>query len=190
MLKVAIVDEDDARAANIVRALEEQGYTVTGRAGSAVALLGSMSVWQPDVIIIGADSPERDTLEHLCLATRDCPRPIVMFTGDNSSESIRMALKAGVSAYVVDGIDASRIRSILEVACIRFEEHQALLDSVASATRNRSERETIDLAKQRLMKAQQMTEPEAYHAMRRTSMEENRRLVEIAEDVLRVFTGE
>ena len=187
MLKVAIVDDEDARAVTIAAALQEQGYAIAGRVMSALALLDQMQAWQPDVIIIGADSPDRDTLEHLCLVTRDWPRPIVMFTGDRSSDAIRMALKAGVSAYVVDGIDASRIQSILEVARIRFEEHRALLDSVAEANRKRDERETIDLAKQRLMSTQRLTESEAYHAMRRTSMEQNRRLVEVAEDVLRAF---
>jgi len=60
------------------------------------------------VLIIAQDSPDRDTLEHLCVANQDCPRPIMMFTGDGSAESIRAATQGGVTSYVVDGLDPAR----------------------------------------------------------------------------------
>lgn len=133
---------------------------------------------------LGTDSPDRDTIEHLCIATRDCPRPVVMFTQDDASESIRAALKAGVSAYVVDGLDAERIRPILEVARVRFEEHQILLRAATEAARKTHERNVIDAAKRKLMAHQDLSEDATYHAMRHAAMSENRRLVEIAGSIL------
>ena len=187
MLTVMIVDDDAVRARQLEQAFLSQQYKVTEVVDSAFKLPDAIARCAPDVIIIGADSPDRDTLEHLCIATRDCPRPVVMFTGDKNSESIRAALKAGVSAYIVDGLDAERIQPILEVARIRFEEHQALLEAANKANRNQQEREIINAAKQRLMADQALSEEAAYHAMRRTAMAENRRLVEIAELILQVI---
>lgn len=182
-----IVDDDAIRAKQLEQAFRSQNYKVTELVDSAFRLHEAVTRCVPDVIIIGADSPDRDTLEHLCIATRDCPRPVVMFTDDQSSESIRAALKAGVSAYIVDGLDAARIQPILEVARVRFEEHQALVDAANKANRTREERSLIAEAKERLMAAQSLSEEEAYHAMRRTAMAENRRLIEIAEAILQVF---
>ena len=184
MLTVMIADHDPTRAAQLEQTFIEQGYAVVGVVDSAFALVAAVAAQAPDIIIVGTDSPDRDTLEHLCLATRDCPRPVVMFTQDDASESIRAALKAGVSAYVVDGLDAERIRPILEVARIRFEEHQILLQNTADTLRKTEERGLIDQAKQRLMAHQGLSEDAAYHAMRRTAMSENRRLVEVATAIL------
>lgn len=187
MLTVMIVDDDAQRAGKLQEAFHSQGYRVAELVQSAFALPGAVAKCAPDVIIIGADSPNRDMLEHLCVATRDCPRPVVMFTEDQASESIRAALKAGVSAYIVDGLDAARIQPILEVARVRFEEHQALLDAASKANRSQQERDLIAAAKHRLMVDQNMNESDAYHAMRRTAMAENRRLVEIAETIMQAI---
>lgn len=187
MLTVMIVDDDAVRAKLLEQAFRSKQYNVTEMVDSAFKLPEAISRCAPDVIIIGANSPDRDTLEHLCIATRDYPRPVVMFTDDTNSESIRAALKAGVSAYIVDGLDAERIKPILEVARIRFEEHRILVDAANNAKRNQQEREIIAEAKQRLMADQSLTEEEAYHAMRRTAMADNRRLIEIAEAILQAF---
>ena len=187
MLTVMIVDDDAVRAQQLEQAFRSQHYKVAELVTSAFRLPEAIARCAPDVIIIGADSPDRDTLEHLCIATRDCPRPVVMFTDDKNSESIRAALKAGVSAYIVDGLDAERIQPILEVARIRFEEHQALIGAASKANRTQQEREIVNAAKQRLMADQSLSEEAAYHAMRRTAMAENRRLVEIAESILQLL---
>lgn len=184
MLTVLIADHDTTRATQLEQAFREQGYGVAGVVNSAFELTAAVTAYTPDIIIIGTDSPNRDTLEHLCIATRDCPRPVVMFTQDDDSESIRAALQAGVSAYVVDGLDTERIRPILEVARVRFEEHQILLRNAAETARKTHERSVIDAAKHKLMAHQGLSEDAAYHAMRRTAMSENRRLVEVAESIL------
>ncbi|HUW28262.1 MAG TPA: ANTAR domain-containing protein [Sulfuriferula sp.] len=184
MLTVLIADHDITRAARLEQAFRDQGYAVADVVNSAFELTAAVAKHAPDIIIMGTDSPDRDTLEHLCIATRNCPRPVVMFTQDDASESIRAALKAGVSAYVVDGLDAERIRPILEVARIRFEEHQILLQTAAETARRTHERSVIDAAKRKLMAHQDLSEDAAYHAMRRAAMSENRRLVEIAESIL------
>lgn len=187
MLTVMIVDDDAQRGQQLVQAFRSQGYQVADWVESAFALPDAVARCAPDVIIIGADSPDRDMLEHLCVATRDCPRPVVMFTEDQASESIRAALKAGVSAYIVDGLESARLQPILEVARIRFEEHQVLVDAANKANRSQQERDLIAAAKQRLMADQNMSETDAYHAMRRTAMAENRRLVEIAEAIMQAI---
>jgi two-component system, response regulator / RNA-binding antiterminator len=146
-LRVLIVDESPDRAAILREALEGAGHEVAATLGSPLELLTEVERVHPDVIVIDIESPSRDVIEHLCVVTRDQPRPIVMFANDDDPSIIREALKAGIAAYVVDGLDAARVKPIVDVACARFDEFQRLRNELAEANLKLSERKLIDRAK-------------------------------------------
>ena len=116
MLTVLVIDESRSRAGEICAGLALAGYQVAAILAGADNLTAEVEKLQPDVILIDSDSPSRDTLENLATMHKDMPRPVVMFTHDDGQEVIRDAVKAGVSAYVVDGLDPKRIKPIVEVA--------------------------------------------------------------------------
>lgn len=183
-LRVLLVEQDPERAVLVRAALGEAGYTVVAQVTNASELLAAVRVAQPDVIIIDRDSPDRDTLEHVCVITRDEPRPIVMFTQDKDQTRMRAALKAGVSAYVVDGLAAERVQPIVNVALARFEQWQALRQELDQAQTGLAERKAIDRAKGILMTQRRCSEDEAYRLLRKTAMDRNARLGEVAENVI------
>ncbi len=176
-----VVDGDAARAASVRQALEACGESVVLAAGD---FAGQVQAHQPDVVIIDTDSPDRDTLEHLVCMNRDAPRPVVMFTHDEDPATMRAAFRAGVSAYVVRGLDSARVRSVVGVAMARFEEMQGLRRSLAEAESALLERKRIERAKGIVMRQRRCTEDEAYNALRRLAMDRNRRLAQVAEDVI------
>jgi len=104
-MRVLIIDESPERIAVLREGLEGAGYEVAAALASPLELLRAVETMKPDVIIIDTESPSRDVLEHVVLITRDQPRPIVMFASDDAPETIRKAVRAGVSAYIVDGLD-------------------------------------------------------------------------------------
>src|SRR2546422_2412135 len=118
-MRVLIVDESPQRSAVLREGLERAGYEVAAALSAPIELLRAVEQVRPDVIIIDTDSPSRDVLEHVVIISRDEPRPIVMFSSDDAPDTIRDAVRAGVSAYVVDGLDAARVKSIVEVAVAR-----------------------------------------------------------------------
>ncbi len=183
-LRVLLFDDDAERAATLRTALQGGGYEVAAEVRSAVELMVRVRVVKPDVIIIDRDSPDRDTLEHLCMITRDDPRPIVMFTQDKDRTMMREALKAGVSAYIVDGLSAERVRPIVDLALARFEQWQALRQELDQAQANLAERKVIERAKGIVMKQRHCSEEEAYRLMRKTAMDRNIRLSSVAESVI------
>ena len=183
-LKVMIVDDDVERSRNLRGALTLAGYRVVAELRESIDLQAAVEGLKPDVIIVGADAPERDTLEHISLTTRNAPRPVVMFTQDGASDSIRAAVKAGVSAYVVDGLAPDRIRPIIEVACARFEAHQELAGRLADTERQLAERKVIDKAKGLLMSRRGMSEDEAYKELRGLAMQTGKKLAEVAETLV------
>ena len=186
MLKVMIVDEVLERAEVLQRALVQSGHEVIAYIPSTFDLHRQVRARQPDVVIIETDSPDRDTLENLCVVSRDEPRPVVMFTHDGDSEKIRAATDAGVSAYVVDGMSADRIGPIIGAAIARFEQFQALKREFDEIGEKLADRKVIERAKGILMKSRALSEDEAFRALRRQAMDRNARLADVARQVVEV----
>ncbi len=184
MLRVLLVDESSERAEVLRAGLEQAGYAVAASLDSPLELLRAVEKLKPDVIIIGTESPSRDVLEHVVMVSRDQPRPIVMFASDGAGDIIREAVRAGVSAYVVDGLDPARVKGIVDVAVARHAEYRQLATELAQANLKLSERKLVERAKGILMKSRGLSEDEAYHALRRMAMSKKKRLSEVAKAVI------
>jgi response regulator NasT len=184
MLTVLVIDESRSRAGEICAGLALAGYQVAAILAGSENLTAEVERLQPDVILIDTNSPSRDTLEHLAAMNKDMPRPVVIFTQEDGKTAIRDAVKAGVSAYVVDGLDAKRIKPILDVAQARFEESQALRRELEEASKKLSDRKLLDQAKGVLMKARGLDEDAAYHAIRKLAMERGQTMAKVARDVI------
>ena len=96
-----VVDPDPARAALVAEGLAgveplEVRYAVAFNSAEAAA-------FGPDVLVVASDSPDRDTIESLRVATAANPRPVVMFVDRSAPGLAQAAVEAGVAAYVVDG---------------------------------------------------------------------------------------
>ena len=118
MLRVMVVDESTECAELLRQGLQVAGHVVVA---STIDILAQVERHKPDVIVISMDSPGRDSLEHICVVSQNRPKPIVLFTQAQDSNTIEAAVRAGVTAYVVDGLESSRVHSILNVAVARFK---------------------------------------------------------------------
>ncbi len=185
MLRVMVVDEDNERREVLRQGLEKAGHRVVASVQTSVDLSRRVADVMPDVIIIDTHSPDRDTIEHLCVISQDTPRPIVMFSADGDAEKIREAVRAGVSAYVVDGLAAQRVQPILDVAMARFEALQALRNELEDTQNQLADRKRIDRAKAILITQKKLSEEEAHRWLRKVAMDENLRLAEVAEQIIR-----
>lgn len=185
-LRVLLVDRSVERAAVLERALLAAGYEVVGRIAASDDLQAAVQRIEPDVIIIDMDSPDRDTLEHMRSISAERPKPIVMFAEDDDSATIEQAVRAGVSAYVVDGLNAGRVKPIVNVAIARFREFQSLREELAEAKTSLAERKDIERAKGILMRQRGWSEEEAYQALRKLAMDRNLRIGEVARNVVAV----
>ncbi len=136
------------------------------------------------MIVIDTESPSRDVLEHLVMMSQHTPRPVVMFATDSAQDTIRDAVRAGVSAYVVDGLDEKRIKTIIDVAVARFEDFQNLRGQLAEANLKLSERKVVERAKGILMKTRGLDEEAAYSLLRKLAMDRKLKLSELAQQLI------
>lgn len=186
-LRVILVDPSSTRSAILEQALRDAGLQVIGRFAECDMLVDRISELQPDIVLVDIESPDRDTLESLQTVGRDNPRPIVVFAEDDSPDAIAAAVRAGVSAYVVDGLQPHRVRPIVEVAIARFREFQALRRELEATRSQLAERKLNDKAKGLLMEHRNQTEAEAYASLRKLAMDRNQRIAEVARNVIDVF---
>lgn len=193
---LALADPDDGeaeRSRSLRIGLLESGFNLVATLPADVFLTERLAQLQPDMVIVDAESAARDALEHVVMATREAPRPIVMFTNDSDTSHVPDALAAGVTAYVVAGLAPERIRPILHVALARFRHEQALRQELAETRSELDElsaelkdRKLIERAKGLLMQRQGLSEPAAYEKLRKTAMDKGLRLAEVAQRMLDV----
>jgi response regulator NasT len=185
-MRVLVVDPDPARAALVaeglagVEPLEVRHASVFNEAEAAR--------FGPDVIVVASDSPDRDTIESLREATAANPRPVVMFVDRSEPGLAEQAVLAGVSAYVVDGLSAARVRSVLEVAMSRFQLMNGLRQDLEKAKADLASRKTVERAKALLMKERGLEEEAAYRVLRKLSMDTGRPIGAVAADLV-AFAG-
>ncbi|MRW92361.1 ANTAR domain-containing protein [Duganella sp. FT80W] len=193
VVNTVIHDEDDeslhaqAERARVLRiGLLEAGYDIIASLPPDMYLPERIAQLQPDMIIVDAESDARDVLEHVVIATRDERRPIVMFTEDQDPDSMQAAVNAGVSAYVVAGLQSERIKPVLQVALAQFKREQKLLDELSDTKSKLAERKVIERAKGLLMQRQGFSEDQAYQKLRSMAMSKNLKLSEVAQRILDV----
>lgn len=166
------------------RGLLLAGHEMAEVAAPDGPLLAALEESRPDAIVLESDSPQVDLLDRIIDAMGERPLPLVIFSNDPSEQCISRAVRAGASAYVVDGLDASRVPAILQVALTRFEFMEGLRGELNVAQQKLAERKFVERAKGLLMKARGLSEDEAYHTLRRMAMERNRRMGDVAKSVL------
>ncbi|MBA1278451.1 MULTISPECIES: ANTAR domain-containing response regulator [Pseudomonadaceae] len=184
MLRVLLIDDTPRKVGRLRAALMEAGFEVIEESGLTIDMPERVEAIRPDVVLIDTDSPGRDVMEQVVMVSRDQPRPIVMFTDDDNPDAMRQAIRAGVSAYIVEGIQAQRLKPILDVAMARFESDQAIRAQLQARDQQLIERKRIELAKGMLMKMRDCNEEDAYTLMRRQAMSRQQKLIQVAEQII------
>ena len=183
-LKILIVDESPIRAVILADGLREAGFLLVERLAETRNLLDRIYAIDPDVILIDLENPNRDTLEQMFQMSRAVRRPVAMFVDHSDRASIQAAVDAGVSAYIVGGLKKERITSILDLCISRFNAFSRLQTELETAKGALEDRKVIDRAKGVLMRAKGLSEEGAYALLRKTAMNENKKIVDIAQSVV------
>lgn len=187
MLKVLLVDDTPDRASALKDALSAmEGVEVTCTLESALQLPERVAEHRPDIVLIDTESPSRDVLEQLAAVSSSAPRPVVLFSDDGQDEAIRAALKAGVSAYIVDGISPRRLDPIMRIAMERFQADQQLRAELEETRTRLAERKVIERAKGIVMRQRNCSEEEAFASLRSLAMQRGVKLGEVAQQVIDV----
>ncbi|WP_319530010.1 ANTAR domain-containing protein [uncultured Cohaesibacter sp.] len=183
-LSILVIDDNRIRASIIEEGLRDAGHDQVIVITQFDGLMRQITDIAPDVIVIDLENPNRDQLEHIFQVSRAVRRPIAMFVDTSEPETIEAAVDAGVSAYVVDGLKKDRVKPILDMAISRFRAFSRLTDELEAARNELAERKTVDRAKGILMKSKGISEQEAYNLLRKSAMNQSRKITEVAQSLI------
>ena len=189
-MRVLLADDDAERAGAVARVLAaDPGLTVL-HLDPAMSLADAVATLAPDIVLVDMARPDRDALEGIRRVTAQTPRPIVLFVDQDDPAFMEEAIGAGVSSYNVMGLPPPDVKPILRAAIALFQQHEQSRVRLRAAEDKLRERATIDRAKAILIKVRRINEPEAYRWLRRQAMTRSRRIVDIAEEIVRAHEGQ
>lgn len=186
-LRLLLVDDDEARISAVEQGLQESGFEVLAVIPTAGGLLHQVDTLLPDVVLVALDSPDRDVLESLAIASHHSPRPVVMFSQADDQEFVAEAIRSGVTAYQAEGINLDRARTAIAVASAHFATYKALRSELDRTRQQLSDRKLIDQAKGLIMQARGVSEDDAFAALRKLAMDKQCSIGEAASDVLAIL---
>lgn len=180
-LKIALIDDDQERADFIKASLLQHDFNVVACLMIDHLNMGYLQQIKADVILLDMDHPHRDVIES-CVSQFDLPT--VLFTKNSSQDTIRNAIDAGVTAYIVDGIDPTRLNSILEISIEQYKKHKKLLNDLAETKCKLADRKDIEKAKVLLIQMHALTEEQAFSLLRKNAMSHRMTMGEMARRLL------
>lgn len=185
-LDVLLVSETLDKTEMIETMLKDAGYRIDAHISVRDDVLEAVATFDPDIVVVKTESTSNFFMNQLYNLNQENPRPIVIFTDRGEKSLIEGAIKAGVSAYVVDGLSLGRIKPVLDVARARFDQEQSLRSELKKTKSQLQERKTVERAKGIIMQRRNVSEDEAYKALRKMAMDKNQRLIDVASDVISV----
>ncbi|MGO4674725.1 ANTAR domain-containing response regulator [Bosea sp. 2YAB26] len=183
-LKILIVDANPVRAAILDEGLREAGFTDLVQIGATNGQVTSVESHDPDVVVIDLASPDHHALAEAFLVSQRPKRPVTLFVEPPDPALIEAAVEAGVAVYAVDGLNRAALKPILQACISRFDAASKLREGLDEVRSQRDDRALIDHAKGIVMRLKGLPEAEAYALMRRTAMNEKRKLVDIARSII------
>lgn len=183
-LRLILVDDDSRRAAIVQSSLVKGGFCVLSIIPTGSGLLHQMAQYEPDVVIIALDSPDRDVLESLSIASAHNPKPVVMFSGAGDSGFITDAIAAGVSAYQTENLSAERVKAAIDVAVAQFSAYDTLKRELVDTRRQLKDRKIVERAKGLLMSLHNISEDQAFSTLRTLAMDKNETLGQACQGVV------
>jgi response regulator NasT len=183
-LSVLLIDDTPARAEIVEAGLRAAGYRLLTRLEGTGELSERVREFSPDVVVLSLDSPTREVIEDMRRSTEQQARPIALFVEQSDPATIAAAMEAGVSAYVVKGLAQDRVRPVVEVAVAHFNRYHSMREELDRARLTLLERKAIDRAKGLLMEQKGLAEDAAYKLLRKLAMDQNKRIGEIARDLV------
>jgi response regulator NasT len=180
--RILVAEDETLIRMDLVEMLTEAGYEVVAEANNGEEAIALAIEHKPDLAILDVQMP---VLDGISAAEKIIAiAPVLMLTAFSQRELVDRARDAGVMAYVVKPFTISDLVPAIEIAISRHTQMRSLADEVADLHERLETRKVIDRAKGILMKALNLTEPEAFSWIQRAAMDRRITMKEVAEAVI------
>lgn len=179
-MRVLLISEGEAETAELERAITAGGHQLMAAVELQNGFVQRLAALSIDLVVMNISSVKAGMLKDLQLLTI----PVVIFAAEQGEVSADEIIQSGVSAYVVDGFKPERVSAVIELALARFKQLDNLRQQLLQSRQELEERKDIERAKGIIMKQKQCSEDDAYRVLRKTAMDQNRRIGEVARNIV------
>jgi len=182
--RILVADDESLIRLDLREMLGHLGYDVIAEAGDGRTALDLAKKLQPDLVIMDIKMPEVDGIMAAEELTRERIAPVVLLTAYSDQGLVERAKDAGVVGYVVKPFRETELMPVIELCMARFAEFRSLESEVGKLEEALEARKLIERAKGVLMEVHGLRESEAFHRIRKTSMDARKSMKEVAEAIL------
>ena len=182
--RIIIADDESLIRLDLREMLTHLGYDVIAEAGDGRSALDLARKLQPDLMIMDIKMPDLDGIAAAEELTREQIAPVVLLTAYSDQALVERAKEAGVVGYVVKPFREAELMPVIELSLARFKEFQSLERELGDLKEALEARKQIERAKGVLMEVYGLKESEAFHRIRKTSMDARKSMREVAEAIL------
>jgi AmiR/NasT family two-component response regulator len=182
--RIIIADDESLIRLDLRDMLTHLGYEVIGEAGDGRTAVELAKRLQPDLLVMDIKMPDLDGISAAAELTRERIAPVVLLTAYSDQELVERAREAGVVGYVVKPFREAELMPVIELSRARFEEFRTLEREVGGLKDALETRKIVERAKGVLMETHGLRESEAFHRIRKTSMDARKSMREVAEAIL------
>lgn len=184
-IRIVIAEDESIIRLDLAESLIEQGFEVMASVSDGAQAVLAVKNHKPDVAILDIKMPVQDGLSAAVEILKDKLCAVVMLTAFSQIELIEKANEAGVMAYLTKPYRAVDLVPTIEIAVSRFNQMRQLQGEMSELSEQLAARKTIEKAKSILMKELKLTEPEAFNWLQKTAMDKRKKMVEVAQVVIR-----
>lgn len=188
--RIVIADDESLIRLDLREMLTHLGYDVIGEAGDGRSAMELARRLRPDLLIMDIKMPDLDGISAAEELTRERIAPVVLVTAYSDQVLVERAREAGVVGYVVKPFREAELMPVIELSRARFDEFRTLEKEVGSLKEALETRKLIERAKGVLMESHGLRESEAFHRIRKTSMDARKSMKEVAEAILLAYEME
>ena len=184
---ILVVSAGNSEGLEILKTLNNSGINTIKTLSIEQDIVAAVLKHTPEAVIIETEDLRVELLQQIKEINQTMTIPVLLFTDSEEESLIEQAIKNGVATYIVGALEAQRLPSILQVAIARYKETIKLKRDLDKTRALLEERKLIDKAKGILMQHKQYSEDDAYQALRKMAMDKNKRIVEIADNIISTF---
>ena len=188
--RIIIADDESLIRLDLREMLTHLGYDVIGEAGDGRSAVDLARRLRPDLLIMDIKMPDLDGISAAEELTRERIAPVVLLTAYSDQGLVERAREAGVVGYVVKPFREAELMPVIELSRARFDEFRTLEREVGNLKDALETRKLIERAKGVLMETHGLRESEAFHRIRKTSMDARKSMKEVAEAILLAYEME
>jgi len=183
-VRIVVAEDETIIRLDIVETLTGQGYEVVGEAGNGERAIELVEELKPDLVLMDISMPVMDGISATRYIAERSLAPVVILTAFSQRDLIDQATEAGAMSYIVKPFSETDLVPAIELAKARFEQLVALEAEVSDLSARFETRKLVDQAKTLLMQRLEITEPEAFRWIQKTSMDRRLTMKDVAQTVI------